>query len=204
MGLASAVAWHFAGLSDAPSGESEARVKRLLPAEPRATAWQAPSASSPAGLLNRAPAAQAAVAATDPGASPPGAAQAQGQVTDDVLNPEFVATALQALSAHGLPLHKPQPSLHSVQTRDLDSIQGLLRWAQSQGFRVRPALKVLEHGGEVTWVVPLERHILLEVNQILADGEAIKAQLRHVRGTRYHTWQVPMGGRSTLSAAAPS
>ncbi len=123
---------------------------------------------------------------------------------DDVLSPGFVSASLQALSAHGLRLNQPQVSLHTVQTMDLPAAKALGRWARAQGFSVRGPVKVLEHGGEVNWVLPIERHAVLDVAQILADGQQIRARAQQTPGARYHTWQVPVGGRSTLSGAAQS
>lgn len=128
----------------------------------------------------------------------------QAAAQDDVLSQGFVMASLQALSAHGLRLNQPQLSLHTVQTVDLAAAKALSHWARTQGFSVRSPVKVLEHGGQVTWVLPIERHAVLEVAQILADGQQIRARAQQTPGARYHTWQVPVGGRSTLAGAAQS
>ena len=128
----------------------------------------------------------------------------QAPTQDDVLSHGFVSASLQALSAHGLHLNQPQVSLHTVQTIDLPAAKALSQWARTQGFAVRAPIKVLEHGGEVNWVLPIERHAVLDVAQILADGQQIRARAQQTPGARYHTWQVPVGGRSTLAGAAQS
>lgn len=122
----------------------------------------------------------------------------------DVLSHAFVSASLQALATHGVRLSQPQVSLHTVQTVDFSAAQALGRWARSQGFSVRPPVKVLEHGGEVNWVLPIERHAVLDVAQIVADGQHIRARASQTPGARYHTWQVPVDGRSTLAGPAQS
>ena len=129
---------------------------------------------------------------------------ADASTQNDVLSPGFVLASLQALAANGVRLSQPQVSLHTVQTVDLTSAQALGRWARTQGFSVRPPVKVLEHGGEVNWVLPIERRAVLDVTQILADGQHIRNRANKTQGARYHTWQVPVDGRSTLAGPAQS
>ena len=121
-----------------------------------------------------------------------------------LLSPSFVTASLRALGSHGVRLNQPQVSLHTVQTVDLPTAQALAHWARRQGFTVRPPVKVLEHGGEVNWVLPIERHAVLEMAQILADGQRISLRASQAPGARYHSWQVPVEGRSTLGGAAQS
>lgn len=140
-----------------------------------------------------------------------GAASAQAELVaptalqhEGLLSPSFVSASLRALAANGVRLQQPQVSLHTVQTVDLPTAHALGRWARTQGFTVRPPVKVLEHGGEVNWVLPIERHAVLEEAQILADGASISQRARQSPGARYHAWQVPVDGRSTLAGAAQS
>lgn len=129
---------------------------------------------------------------------------ADANAQSDVLSPSFVSASLQALQANGLRLSQAQVSLHTVQTVNLPAAQALGRWARTQGFSVRPPVKVLEHGGEVNWVLPIERRAVLDVAQILADGQHIRNRASQIPGARYHTWQVPVDGRSTLAGPSQS
>lgn len=185
------------------------------PAPPDSPLWgnphaaqTAPTAASTPGLWHPPPAGQALKSASAPSTQPSSttaqAADAQGLAGDDVLSHGFVSASLAALSAHGLRLNQPQVSLHTVQTVDLPAAQALGRWARTQGFAVHAPIKVLEHGGEVNWLLPIERRAVLDVAQILADGQHIRARAQQTPGARYHTWQVPVGGRSTLAGAAQS
>lgn len=201
LALAASVSWWLMSTDVSPATQPTVSVSQPLAADGSASGlWHPPPAAVSQPSAAAAPATTLAPAAEghDGRAFPTATAQV------GVLQPGFVAASLQALSGHGVPLHQAQVSLHTVQTADLPAAQALGRWARSQGFLVRPPVKVLEHGGEVTWVLPIERHAVLDVAQILADGQQISSRAQQTPGARYHTWQVPVNGRSTLAGAAQS
>ncbi|TDM06624.1 MAG: hypothetical protein C4K60_19160 [Ideonella sp. MAG2] len=200
LGLAALAAWWLAFEPPAtptpsPSETAQAATSTGL--------WQAagkPPASPQTSLSTAATVAPSATADASAHAATASAAAPDA----GVLNHGFISASLQALAANGLRLDTAQVSLHTVQTTDLATAHALGRWARSQGFSVRSPIKVLEHGGEVTWVLPIERQAVLAVPQILADGHQIVQQVSQTPGARYHTWQVPLNGRSTLAGLPQS